>query len=215
MGKSKVSAAVRAALVGVLALVIGQAVAGTSSTTVYPTLSIFDSFAAQPFDPIDPSASGISVNVTGTWTFVFGHDAGAMPYTGDVYFGPTGLEVFVAGPHGNDGTTTFDVQIPQLAHFENFTGTETFVVNVDKTTYIPGTGNNLQNFTGPGEGMLYIEGPISYWLPGQDMEPGSIMLAGSVQDLTVRMTAVPEPAAPFSLLAGLGVLCWVGRRSRG
>jgi len=186
------------------------ATAGTSSTTIFPDQSIFETFATQPFDPIDPSAQTIELRVTGTWTFDFAHAPSSEPYTGGLYFGPADLVFYFATPHSNDGTSQFNTQVDNVVYLENFTGTAEYVVKVDKTTVIP--KGSLQNFVGPGPGAMYIESALANWLPFGD--PGSIYLAdGSVKGLTVMLTSVPEPASCMLLFSGLCTLVAAKRRA--
>jgi hypothetical protein len=195
----------RAALFVLMAAAGGRAEAGTTSTTVFPTLSIFETFAAAPFDPIDPSAQELEVHITGTWTFSFAHDPAAAPYTGSLYFGPSDLEFYIYGPHADDGDWGFDTQVGNVKSFENFTGQVTYTVHVDSVTDI--SADSMRNFTGPGNGTLFLEGQVADWMQLNDGDPRSIYLAGgSVQGLTVQMTAVPEPLSTSLMIAGIAVM---------
>jgi hypothetical protein len=191
----------RIALASLLICVAGTSEAALSTTVVFPTLSVLDTFAAQPFDAIDPSAYAIDVHVTGLWTFEFAHESGAAPYTGDIYYWPS-LTIFFAGPHGNDGVGGLETGPGRAASFVDFTGTQTFEIAVDATTFFP--HGQTQNLTGPGRGNLDIEGLLGQSMQLSDSDPGAIYLSGgTVRDLTFTLTAVPEPNGAFLLLAGL------------
>lgn len=199
---------------------VTPAVAANTSVSDFGAVQITASgdpkgFPGTSFDLITDGAPRIDLRVTGDWTISFSTPEGMAP--ADIHFGffPE-LFVFFESPGGTDGVTGIPLGFQTWVDLNDFAGTETISVPVDFTMEM--TGSDRRNVTGAwpgydttfGQGAALLEGPVASFYVSPSAR--AVFESGVINNLTLTLTAAPEPSEAVLLLAGFVALGLVVRR---
>ncbi len=208
--------AIRVLVVGLLTSAFGMSYAGQSSTAVFGDLPIFITEGLHlPLAPITPGAPEIDLRITGDWTVTFTKSTIDPPLNGDVAAIAL-ITLFYQGPESTDGEIDLAPAFRNVT-LTNFTGTQSVELPVDFTLKLRDP-SSIAYFSGNGDGTIFLDSsvlgrvdPISL---GDDIfDSGVYLTGGDVRDLTISISAVPEPSTALLLLMAIGAIC-IGSRCR-
>ena len=209
----KISATLRSIFVGLLSFIATATSYAATHTATYSYID-WGQVISSPILLVDPAAPAIDVHVTGEWTFVFSHEDFYPPATVELAYAPS-LNVFFV--QGNDGIEGIDLG-NFVAHttIPDFTGVVSLPFHVDHTQRLINHGD-LSNFMGYGDTLLFVEDFLGGGIPLNDVD-GIVLGDVFVRDLSITITAVPEPAGYVLAMLGFAVVlvahCVLARAGR-